>query len=249
MCFFAPRQPVVAKRLFVHRRKPHRRAVFRRHVGQRGAVGKTHGGVAFPEVLHKLADDAPRPEDFGDRQYQVGCGDSLAQPAGQPEADHVRHHHVNRLAQHHRLRLDAPDAPADHAQTVDHGGVAIGPHEAVQVGDEHTVFFLHEHAPGEILQIHLVNDSGRGRDHAEILECPLTPLEELVAFPISLEFPVDVFGQRIGRPVIVDLDGMVDHQIARHHRIDLAVILTHAKHRRPHRRQVDHRRHAGEILQ
>ena len=46
--------------------------------------------------------------------------------AGEFEADHLGHEHVQRLAEHHRLGLDAADAPADDAQPVDHRGVAVG---------------------------------------------------------------------------------------------------------------------------
>ena len=40
----------------------------------------------------------------------------------------------HRLAEHRRLGLDAADAPAQHAQAVDHRGVRVGADERVGVG-------------------------------------------------------------------------------------------------------------------
>ena len=54
--------------------------------------------------------------------------------AGQLEADDLRDQHGDRLAEHRRLRLDAADAPAEHAQAVDHGGVRVGADQRVRIG-------------------------------------------------------------------------------------------------------------------
>jgi len=48
------------------------------------------------------------------------------------------------VAVHHRLGLDAADAPAQDAQAVDHGGVRIGADE--RVGEGHAVARLHDFA-------------------------------------------------------------------------------------------------------
>ena len=53
-------------------------------------------------------------------------------------------------------------------------------------------------ALGQILQIHLVDDSDGGRHDAEIGERLLAPAEELVALAIALEFQADVLHP--GRP-------------------------------------------------
>src|SRR3712207_7814543 len=41
------------------------------------------------------------------------------------EAEHLRDEHRHRLAEHRRLRLDAADAPAEHAEAVDHRRVRV----------------------------------------------------------------------------------------------------------------------------
>ena len=51
------------------------------------------------------------------------------------EADDLGDEHGDRLAEHGRLGLDAADAPAEHAQAVDHGGVAVGADQRVGIGD------------------------------------------------------------------------------------------------------------------
>src|SRR5579871_1959020 len=49
--------------------------------------------------------------------------------AVEPEADHLRDEHGDGLAEHGGLGLDPPHPPAEHAQTVDHGGVRVGAHQ------------------------------------------------------------------------------------------------------------------------
>jgi hypothetical protein len=71
----------------------------------------------------------------GDGEHQVGGGDAFLQLAGQLEADDFGDQHRDRLAEHRRLRLDAADAPAEHAEAVDHRGVAVGADAGVGIGD------------------------------------------------------------------------------------------------------------------
>ena len=47
----------------------------------------------------------------------------------------LRRHHVERLAEHHGLGLDAAHAPAQHAEAVDHRGVRVGADQGVREGD------------------------------------------------------------------------------------------------------------------
>ena len=54
------------------------------------------------------------------------------QLAGQLEADHLGDQHGDRLAEHGGLGLDAADAPAEHGEAVDHGGVAVGADQRVR---------------------------------------------------------------------------------------------------------------------
>ena len=47
----------------------------------------------------------------------------------------------------------------------------------------------------------------------------------------------------------IDLHGVIDHEIDRHERLDDFRIAAEALDRAAHRRQIDHERHAGEILE
>ena len=51
------------------------------------------------------------------------------------------------------------------------------------------------------------------------------------------------------RPELIDLNGMIDHQIDWNKRIDAGNVTAEQCHRGPHRCQIDHRWHAGEVLQ
>jgi hypothetical protein len=84
--------------------------------------------------LDELADHAVLAQHLGDREHEVGRGRALGQLAGQLEADDLRDQHRHRLAEHRRLGLDAADAPAEHAEAVDHRRVRVGADERVGVG-------------------------------------------------------------------------------------------------------------------
>ena len=88
-----------------------------------------------------------------------------------------------------------------------------------------------------------------GRHHPEVVEGPLGELEQLVALPVALELQLDVELERPRRAVGVDLDRVVDDQVAGHDRVDPVGVAAHAGHRVAHGGQVHHARHAGEVLE
>ena len=238
----------VADRLAVDREEAAGRAVFGRHVADRGAVGERHVGEAGTEELDELADHAFLAQHLRDGEHEVGRGDALLELAGQPEADHFRQQHGHRLAEHRGLSLDAADAPAEHAEAVDHGGVRIGADAGIGIGSDLAVLGPGPHRLRQIFEVDLVADAGAGRHHAEIAECLLAPFEEFVALFIALVFELDIAGERQRRAEFVDDHRMVDDQVDRHQRIDLLRIAAERCHGVAHRRQVDDRRHAGEVL-
>ena len=83
----------------------------------------------------ELADHAELAQHLGDGEDEVGGGGALAQFAGELEADDLRDQHGDGLAEHGGFGLDAADAPAEHAEAVDHGGVGVGADERVGIGD------------------------------------------------------------------------------------------------------------------
>ena len=99
------------------------------HVADRGAVGQRHRADALAVELDELADHAVLAQHLGDREHDVGGGGAGRDLAGELEADDARDEHRDRLAEHGRLGLDAADAPAEHAQAVDHRGVRVGADE------------------------------------------------------------------------------------------------------------------------
>ena len=94
-----------------------------------------------------------------------------------------------------------------------------------------------------------MHDAGGRRDYAEVVQRPLTPLEKLVALAVALEFALGVVEERKMGAKPVDLHRVVDHQVHRDLRVDAARVAAQPGHRRAHRRQIDHGRHAGEVLQ
>ena len=105
----------------------------------------------------------------------------------QPEADDLRNQHRDRLAEHRGFGFDAADAPAEHAEAVDHGGVRIGADERVGIGARRAVHFAVEDHAAEVLEIDLVHDAGVRRHHLEIAERGLAPAQERVALAVARE--------------------------------------------------------------
>ena len=66
-------------------------------------------------------------------KHEIGRGHAFAQLPGQMHADHIRRQKINRLAEHSRFGLDAADAPADDAETVDHRRVRIGADQRIGI--------------------------------------------------------------------------------------------------------------------
>ena len=91
-----------------------------------------------------------------------------------------------RLAEHRGLGLDAADAPAQHGEAVDHGGVAVGADQRVGIGDRLLAVLRGPDDLRQVLEVDLVADAGARRHDAEIVERHLAPAQELVALEVAL---------------------------------------------------------------
>ncbi len=239
----------VVEGLLVDREDRDRRAELRAHVADGGAVGQRQRGDAGPVELHELPDHAVLAQHLGDGEHQVGRRRARGQVAVQLEADHSGDQHADGLTEHRGLGLDAPDAPADHADAVDHGGVGVGADAGVGVGDGRAVFAVAgEHHAGQVLDVDLVDDAGAGRHDLEVLERALPPAQELVALAVALVLDLDVAPERLRGAEDVGDDRVVDDQLGRRERVDLGGVAAEVGHRLAHRRQVDDAGHPGEVL-
>ncbi len=127
----AAREAQVRDRGIIQREEPARRAVLRRHVRDRGAVGERELGEAGAGELDELADDAVLPKHLGHAQDEVGRGRAFGESADEAHADDLRDEHRNGLTEHRRFRFDAADAPAEDAEAVDHRRVRVRADERV----------------------------------------------------------------------------------------------------------------------
>ncbi len=188
-------------------------------------------------------------EHIGDGEHHVGGGDALRDGSGELEADDARHEHGDRLAEHRGLGLDAADAPSEHAQAVDGGGVRVGADAGVEVGQRVAALGRLGHDDlGEVFDVDLVDDAGSRRHHAEVPERLLAPAQELVTFAVALVFDVHVPFDRVGHAVLVDLHGVVDDHVGLDLRVDDLRVSPELPDRVAHGGEVDDARHAGEVL-
>ena len=94
-----------------------------------------------------------------------------------------------------------------------------------------------------------MHDPRARRHHAEIIKSVLAPTQEFVPFFVTDKFEFDIQVERVAAGKMIDLHRMVDHQVGRHQRVNLFRIAPQSLHGRPHRRQINHRRHTRKILQ
>ena len=78
-----------------------------------------------------------------------------------------------------------------------------------------------------------------GRDDLEVVERALAPAQEGVALAVPLELELGVAAEREPRGELVDLHGVVDHELGREQRVDLRRVAAEVAHRVAHRGEVD----------
>ncbi len=246
------REAQVFERDLIDREDRGGRSEFGAHVADGGAVRQRNFSDALSVEFDELPDHAVLAQHLGDGQDHVGCGGAGRDSAGQPEAHNPRDQHGYGLAQHGRLGFDAADAPAQHAQAVDHGGVGVRADAGVRVGAEHACSisfnFAGHHRTRQVLNVDLVHDAHAGRNHLEVIERRLAPAQELVALAVALVLNLDVSFQCAGIPEEIDLDGMVDYKLSRCQRVDQGRIAAEFPDGLPHGGEVHHAGHPGEIL-
>ena len=244
-------QPQVGQRLGVDGKDRTGRAVFRAHVADGRAGGQRNVGHARAVEVDELADHPHPAQQLRHREDQIGRGAALPQVAGEPDADDLGDEHAHRLAEHGGFGLDAADAPAQHAQPVDHRGVRVGADQGVRIGTGRGAARAigGEHDPGQVLEVHLVADAGVRRHDEEVVEGFLRPPQQLVTLLVAVELQVGVAPEGVGAAEDVGDDRVVDDQLGRDERVDPAGVAAEVGHGVTHRDQIHHTGHPGEVLQ
>ncbi len=83
----------------------------------------------------------------------------------------------------------------------------------------------------------------------KLLNASLAPAEERVALAVARELELRVQRERVGAPEVVHLHRVVDDELDRLQRVDAIGVAAERDDRVAHGRQIDHARHAGEVLQ
>ena len=194
--------------------------------------------------LDELADHAVLAQHLGDGEHDVGRGHARLDLAGQLEADDARDQHGDRLAQHRGLGLDTADAPAQHAEAVDHRGVRVGADTGVGVG-----LAVAGHDGGrQVLDVDLVHDADARGDDLEVVERALAPTQELVALAVALVLEIDVALEGVGAAEDVEDDRVVDDHVGGGERVDLVRVAAEGGDGLTHGGEVDDAGHTGEVL-
>ncbi len=124
----------------------------------------------------------------------------------------------------------------------------VGAHQGVRIGHRHIAGPFGHDYPSQIFKIYLVTDARIWGDDVEIIKAFLGPLEQGIAFGVTVVFFGDIPGNGIGRAKIVDLNRMIDNQIHRDQWIYFLRIATQLFDSIAHGCKIDHRRNARKIL-
>ena len=201
----------------------HRRrcAVLRAHIGDGCTVTDGQAVCAFAEELDPGADHPLLAQKLGQRQDDIGGGNPRLTLAGQFNADDIGQAHHRRQAEHHGLGFQATDTDGDHAQRIDVRSVRVGANAGVWERNAATCLDHRTH----FLQVDLVHDAVAGRDHVDVLERRLGPLDKVKAVLVAALLDGAVLLERI-RIKAGEFHGqrMIDDQLGRHHRVDLGRI-------------------------
>ena len=238
----------VFDRIVIDREEAARRAIFRRHVRDRGFILKRKVRKAGAEEFDELADNALLAQHLDNRQHEVCCSCTFSHLAGQLESDNFRDEHRDRLAKHGSFSLDTANAPTQHGEAVDHGRVAVCADAGVRISNGFAIFLFRPDRLSEIFEVYLVANAGARRDHSEILECRRPPAQEFIPFLITLVFHLDVFLEAVWPGEIIDHDRVVDHEIDRHLRVDRVRRSAEIFRGIAHRGKVNNRRNASKVL-
>ena len=214
-------QRQIVQRLLIDGEHRGRRAIFRRHIGDGRAIAQGQRGRACAVELEVGTHYLRLTQVFGQRQHDIGGGDPRLALAGEFDADDFWQTHPRRATQHHVLGLKAADADGDHAQRIDVRRVAVGAHAGI--GEGHAIQHLDHRR--HLLQIDLMHDAVAGRDHVDVVERELGPVDEVEAIFVAAIFDGAVLLKGL-RVEATALDGqrMIDDQLHRHDRIDLGRI-------------------------
>ncbi|MNX95690.1 hypothetical protein D3C86_1279730 [compost metagenome] len=232
----------------VNREEAAGRAIFRAHIADGRTVGQRHRIKAGAEEFDELRYHALLTQHLHDRQNEVGRGDAFLHLAGQLEADDLGQKHGDRLAEHGSFGFDTADTPAENAETVDHGRMRIRADAGIRISDRLAVLLLRPDGLAEIFEVDLVTDACAGRNHAEILERLLAPLQEAVTLAVALIFQFNVAGKGARRAEFIDDNRVVNDEIDGNQRIDLFRIAAKSLDTVTHGGKINHGGNTGEVL-
>ena len=241
----AARAAQVGDGFFVHAEEAHRRAILRCHVRDGCTIGDRQADRAGAVEFDEFADDAELAQLLSHFEHKVGRGDAFFERSGEVNADDFRHEEGHWLAEHARFRFNAAHAPTHDAEAVDHRRVRVRADERIRV--IHAVFL--QHALGEVFEVHLMHDADAGRHDFEGIKGLLTPFQELVALLVALKLQREVLIQCGLRAREVHLNRVVNDEVHRHERLDHLWVPAEFLHLGTHRREIDEKRHAREVLQ
>ena len=228
--------------------------VFGRHIGQCRPFRHRHGLRGRAEKFNRTVGNLRQAQALRHQQHQVGRPDQRCRHAGEPYAHHLGQGKGVGMAQQGSFGINATHAPAQHAQTIDHGRVRVTPNHKVGEGPLNPLVGGAGHDGGDALQIDLVNDAAAWRENAQAAKRLLRPAEKGIAFGVAFKLTAHVDRHGVGTAPGIDLQRVIHHQIDREPGVHPRRVAPRARqsvaqggqvlqHRHTRRIRQDHARH------
>ena len=144
--------------------------------------------------------------------------------------------------------LEPADAPAEHADPVDHRRVTVGAQHDVGHCPGLAIALLGRHHRRQLFQVDGVHDPCAGRVDVHPLQRRGGPAQEAVALGIAAQFVLQVQHRGIGTGVGLDGQRVIHGDIHRQRRVQQRRVGTGLGQRVTHRRNVDQGWRAGRVM-
>ncbi len=219
----APGQAQIVQRVVVDEKQRGGGTVFRRHIGNRGAVADGQCRCAFATELQIRPHHLLLTQEFGQRQHHVGGGDALTRFAGQLHRHDIGQAHHRRPSQHHALGFQPTHTHGNDTQCIHMRRVAVGAHAGV--GEGHALVGVNHRR--HLFQIDLMHDAVACRNHIDVVKRTFAPVDEIEAVGIAAVFNGAVFCKCLWVEAwCLHRQRVIHDQLHRYHRVHLCRVAT-----------------------
>ncbi|MNZ99518.1 hypothetical protein D3C78_1188480 [compost metagenome] len=152
------------------------------------------------------------------------------------------------MSEHTCFSFNTAYTPAYNTKSIDHRSVGVRSNKGIWINDSFTIDSFSGGYGSQILQIHLMHDTGSWRNCTEVIESGLCPAKETVAFLVALKLHVHIVFQSVCRTESINHNRVVNYKVNGNERVDLFRISAGFLYGVTHSCQIYDYRNTGKVL-